>query len=278
MDYEFLNGFSPKLLNVVTRDPGFWRDFSYRLMRERTSLHILAYVYGGSGKLQFGHREVGLRAGMVFQLWPGLRMVLETTAEDPICFYSVHFQYGVLHWDGVQATWRQGSGPLLIGDTIMNLEAAGPELREAFERLYRLWSEKDAGYEWESRVVMLEAVRLVAAGEARDSVGKGGSATAVREAIVYMKNHYSKEIGREDVARHVALSPAYLSSKFKKHTGSSPIQYLNKLRLDHAKQLLRQSEMPIRQVAEEVGFADSFYFSRLFTKETGMSPREYRKA
>ncbi|MBM7563995.1 AraC-like DNA-binding protein [Paenibacillus sacheonensis] len=57
-----------------------------------------------------------------------------------------------------------------------------------------------------------------------------------------MKSHYSEALDRDTVAREVALSPAYYSSLFKRHTDYSPIQYLKRLRLDRAKLLLRQTD------------------------------------
>ncbi|AFC28976.1 transcriptional regulator [Paenibacillus mucilaginosus 3016] len=277
MDYEFLNGFSPKLLDVVVRDAAFWAQSDYRLLRERTRLHILAFVHRGEGTLSVDGKEWRLRPHTLFQVWPGQRMQIETSREQPVCFYSVHYQYGLLQWEGVKAQWREAEGPLPFGDLLACM--GSPELHEVFERMYRVWGGKDAGYEWDVKVRFLEAVRLAAAGSVMSrSAEDADGAAAVREAISYMKTHYQQELSRDLMAQHVGLSPAYFSSLFKKQTGTSPIRYLNRLRLDRAKQLLRQSGMPVKQVSEEVGFLDSFYFTRLFTKETGMSPREYRKA
>lgn len=277
MDYELLTGFSPKLLDVVVRDAPYWQMSDCQLSRDYTQLHVLAYVYAGSGSLRLGEKQWELKPGTIFQVWPGERMLIETGRSEPVCFYSVHYQYGVLHWEGGRGEWRESTGPLPLGEVLPG--AYGLAAREAFERLYRIWNGKDAGHEWEARIEFLSAVRLAVEGGVRKrAVDEAAGAAAVREAIAYMKSHYQQELSRNAVAQQVALSPAYFSSLFKSHTGYTPIQYIHRLRLDRAKQLLREGGMPIRQVAEEVGFADSFYFTRLFTKETGMSPREYRQA
>lgn len=277
MDYDLLNGFSPKLLDVVVRDAPYWHRYECENLRESTRLHVLAYVYAGSGSLRLGDRQWELKPGMVFQVWPGERMLIHTKWNEPVCFYSVHYLYGVLHWEGCTAEWRESSGPLPLG--VVLPDVGGPDAREAFERLYRIWQDKDGGSEWEARIEFLSTVRLVAAGGRRKrSADEAAGAAAIREAISYMKAHYRKELSRNAIAQEVSLSPAYFSSLFKSHTGYTPIQYIHRLRLDRAKRLLREGEMPIWRVAEEVGFADSFYFTRLFTKETGMSPRDYRHA
>lgn len=277
MDYEMLNGFSPKLLDVVVRDASFWHKSDCLLERTFTRMHVLACVYAGGASLRLGEKQWELEPGCVFQIWPGERMRMETHWREPICFYSVHYQYGVLYWKGGKGEWREASGPLPLGEVLPGV--GGPDAREAFERLHRIWHEKEAGHEWEARVEFLDAVRLAArGGQRKRAADEAAGAAAVREAIAYMKSHYRQPLSRNAVAQRVALSPAYFSSLFKSHTGYSPVQYIHRLRLDRAKQLLRESGMPIWQVAEEVGFADSFYFTRLFTKETGMSPREYRQA
>ncbi|WNR42812.1 AraC family transcriptional regulator [Paenibacillus roseipurpureus] len=277
MNYEFLNRFSPKLLDVVERNAEYWDKFNYQLLREHTLLHSLAYVHAGEGTLRVGEGIRPLLPGTVFQIWPGQRMQIDTDRLKPVCFYSVHFQYGLLHWEGVKGEWREACGPLPIGDHLNLL--SNPEVEDVFLRMFQDWKHKHAGYEWQVRVGFLEALRLIVAADAKEIATKEeGSAAAVREAISYIKANLHENVTRDDMAQHVTLSPAYFSSLFKKHTGTSPIQYLTRLRLDQAKHLLRQTELPIKQVAEAVGFEDSFYFTRLFTKETGISPRNYRHA
>lgn len=90
--------------------------------------------------------------------------------------------------------------------------------------------------------------------------------------------HFQQHISRESVAEHVSLSPGYLSIAFKKYIGLGIVAYMVKMRLDHAKYLLKSSKLPIREVSDACGFTDSFYFTRVFKKETGMNPRDYRNS
>ncbi len=80
----------------------------------------------------------------------------------------------------------------------------------------------------------------------------------------------------DEVARAVSLSPPYFSRLFKKETDATFLDYLTHLRLDKAKQLLRDQSITIGEVARAVGYGEACYFSRVFKKHERLSPREYR--
>ncbi|RTE10865.1 helix-turn-helix domain-containing protein [Paenibacillus whitsoniae] len=278
MEYDFLHSLSPKIMDIVQRDGPFWHQSHYRLFRERTRMHILGIVISGEGILRLGDRaEQVMRQGAIFQIWPGLKMEMTTSPSNPLCFVSIHYQYGLLQWDGINAKWLKADGPLPLGDFLP--EFGTQSMMEKFKHLFGIWGQKEAGFEWEARVEFLCAIREIASALARRrEVEEAGTAAIVREAIAYMKAGYQDDLTRDFMARRASLSPSYFSSIFKKHTGYSPIQYLTRIRIDKAKQLLKESRLPIKQVAEEVGFVDSFYFTRLFTRETGLTPSHYRHA
>jgi YesN/AraC family two-component response regulator len=106
----------------------------------------------------------------------------------------------------------------------------------------------------------------------------GEAQRLVRQAMAYIHTHYTEPISRTDLALHVALSEDYLTSCFRKELGVTPITYLNRFRVHQAKQLLSDPSKSITQVALDVGFSDSGYFSRVFRREVGVSPEAYRRA
>ena len=99
---------------------------------------------------------------------------------------------------------------------------------------------------------------------------------AIYKAIHYMSNNFTKKITLEDVAAEIFLSSAYFSKIFKEQTGFNFSQYLNKLRIEKSKSLLRNSEIPLVDIAGMVGYEDQSYFSKVFKKITGNSPGKYR--
>lgn len=100
----------------------------------------------------------------------------------------------------------------------------------------------------------------------------------VRQAMAYIHQHYAEPISRADLARHVALSQDYLTACFRKELGVTPVAYLNRYRVHQARQLLTDTGKSITEIALEVGFSDSGYFSRVFRREVGKSPEAYRQA
>jgi AraC-like DNA-binding protein len=95
------------------------------------------------------------------------------------------------------------------------------------------------------------------------------------KAMAYIHAFYSEPISRSDVAAHVGLSERHLTRCFHQEVGLTPITYLNRYRVKQAKALLDAGEKGITEVAVEVGFSSSSYFTRVFTDEVGVSPRAY---
>ena len=99
---------------------------------------------------------------------------------------------------------------------------------------------------------------------------------AIFKAIHYMSDNFTEKITLEDVAAEIFLSSAYFSKIFKEQTGFNFSQYLNKLRIEKGKSLLRNSRIPLVDIAGMVGYEDQSYFSKVFKKITGNSPGKYR--
>lgn len=98
----------------------------------------------------------------------------------------------------------------------------------------------------------------------------------VRKAMAYIHTHYSEPVSRQTIARHINISEDYLTFCFRQEMGTTPIKYLQRYRVNQSKILLKNSQKNITEIAMDVGFSDSGYFSRIFHRETGMSPDQFR--
>lgn len=93
----------------------------------------------------------------------------------------------------------------------------------------------------------------------------------------YLQKNFQKPLSLGDISDALGFTPDYLSHLFKKYHNESPIRYLTTLRINYAKQLLiRQPDLDIAVIGEMSGYSDSVYFSKVFKKNTGMWPRQFR--
>ena len=97
---------------------------------------------------------------------------------------------------------------------------------------------------------------------------------AVKE---YLDEHYTEKIALDDLSEHFFINKFYLSKIFRETYGTTVNNYLISKRITRAKQLLRFTDMTVDEVGAAVGMGDANYFSRMFRKMEGISPREYRK-
>lgn len=99
----------------------------------------------------------------------------------------------------------------------------------------------------------------------------------IKKAIDFIQEHYPEPLQLQDIARHVNLSENYLSYLFTKETGKSFSHYLQSVRVEKAKALLRNGQSQWYRVGEAVGFESAKYFAKVFKKFTGLTPLQYKK-
>ncbi|MDR2314245.1 MAG: response regulator [Spirochaetaceae bacterium] len=130
-----------------------------------------------------------------------------------------------------------------------------------------------------SREVFYDTVRNLfnAVIEFRDSHTDGRYRNVILKAREYIDQNFGNpEISLHGAASYVGISPNHLSTVFSQEAGETFIEYLTRVRIDRAKKLLENTAMKSADIACETGFSDPHYFSFIFKKNTGLSPREYR--
>lgn len=98
----------------------------------------------------------------------------------------------------------------------------------------------------------------------------------VTMVIRYMYQHLQENLTLEEISEEVQLSKSYLNTVFKAQTGKSPVEFFIHLKMQEACKLLKSTDYYIYEVSEVLGYTDQYYFSRIFKKTVGVSPKEYK--
>jgi YesN/AraC family two-component response regulator len=112
--------------------------------------------------------------------------------------------------------------------------------------------------------------------EASPAENEAAGSFVAKAAMAYLEQHYNEHITLSQVADHVFVSQWHLSKLINRHVGKNFFDILNQLRIQKAKELLRDPALRVHEIATQVGFADVAHFSKNFKRLTGKSPAEYR--
>ena len=99
----------------------------------------------------------------------------------------------------------------------------------------------------------------------------------ISRIVAYTDEHFAENLSLDVIASTFAIHPAYFCKLFKRTMGTTYIDYLTQCRVTRAKELLRRTDLPNYLIAEQTGFQTPEYFSKIFKKKTGVSPKEYRQ-
>ena len=163
--------------------------------------------------------------------------------------------------------------PLPREITVKNF-AALHAVKEAFEKLERIWYYKRDGYYHKCMSLLYEILAKISVSE-RDYLSSS-SYRKIEPAIDYIEGHFrEKNIDCDYLAKLSGVSHTYMTKIFKKHFGLSPNAYIIHKKIQYAKDLLKTREYTTADVAEASGFASPYYFSRAFKKSVGVPPSKY---
>lgn len=155
------------------------------------------------------------------------------------------------------------------------MENSSESGEQEFEKREILGRLQHAGSVFELRKVLTGELKKCM--EQRKESRELQSARPVRIAINYIEKHYAEKLSLDGMAELVDLNPVYFSTLFKKETGVNFLSYLTKIRMEHAKRLLVETNDTIALIGMSVGYEDQKYFSQAFKKAVGIRPAVYRK-
>ncbi len=225
-------------------------------------------LWASESLTDFPHQEAHFsRPGQLFLLPAGQVQSYGTSGGDTFGKYWCHF------------TAKTGDLPLFqLLDIPLFIEVEQPErLQETFRQLIH-WHREDslsAGLRVNALLLELLATYLDTAGNVRFSTGASASLDKINQVLRYIDEHLSEHLSLEELSQVAHFHPNYFIRVFKNTTGVSPIQYVNRRRMEKAKQLLSFSPLNVSEIADSLGL-EMPYFSRMFKDHTGFSPSQFR--
>ncbi len=150
------------------------------------------------------------------------------------------------------------------------------------KRLLQLDQEKDVAYELEMSSILQDIWRIFFQNLEKEHKLSASSREKkqykkIREILSYIEQNYDKKISLQDMADYLHTSPTECSRIFKRYMHISLFSFLQEYRIEKSLDYLFDKNLPITEVASRVGFVDSNYYSKVFTKYKGCSPRKYRQ-
>ena len=243
--------------------------------RERTepiSQFVFIYCIEGAGWFRVGEQEYAVKANQYFILPAGAPHAYGSDENNPWTIYWIHFKGKLASYFAGQA-----ARPIEIKPSVQSRISNRNDLfEEIFRTLEMGYSHENLLYACSAFHYYLGSLRYLQ--QYREAVRtESDTNDIVTAAIHYMKENLEKKLTLADLATHIGYSPSHFSVLFSKRTGYAPLTYFNQLKIQQACQLLDFTDMKVNQICYKIGIEDTYYFSRLFSKIMGMSPRDYKK-
>ncbi|WJM06287.1 AraC family transcriptional regulator [Paenibacillus sp. PK1-4R] len=234
--------------------------------------HAFLICEEGDGRLYIGHEQFPFTTGCVYPLSPGEGYQIEHRNNSELKYFVMAFD--VIHV--LTGDPELFTRPVFEHKNQLNGYPYAP-LSGMLEQMYAIRNYKtDAEYshlnaqfqKWmEMIITRYTSPKTEQSMEAR-----------LYSTIQYVDDHYAEEITVQKLARLAEIRPVQYTTLFRQLTGHKPLDYVNHVRIKHAKDWLRKSNEPLRDIASRVGFKDEYYFSRRFRQMTGLSPRQYERS
>lgn len=235
---------------------GCWRE------RENSDLFSLEYVTGGTFAFtQFGRREE-CGPGDLFLVQPGADNRME-------CLTPRTFKWTICMAGAVLIPLLDAFN-LRDASVLRNLRRN--EIEPLFGRMTDLVRLRPERWEYESSALCYRILLELSAYRARREVPP-----LLAGLLAWLDRNYARPVTAAGLAARCGVSPTTLFRLFRNHLDKSPLEYVISLRMKHARALLLENDLPVKEIAARTGYDNALYFSSEFRRIHGTSPREYRR-
>lgn len=258
--------------------PG-WTD-----IRQSVDVHSFYWIREGRGVFRAEDGEgngetLAVQSGLLLYLRPGLRLAMETAADQPLRIAMVMMSISKTSWNRNElgGTVVAGSLPLPFKSEWRDLDAM--RLHELFQRLLEAWA---PGQEDSELLTKSLVYQLLCQLHQMCKRGEGAAGKREERLFYAIKSELERRFGENmklhQFAASFNISETYMRILFHRHLKMSPKSYLNELRNEHAKRQLLYTDYTMKEIAGHCGYADEFHFSKSFKKQNGLPPKLWRES
>lgn len=272
----------PMIIEMEERDPLvsslFITDIGYypcaghhfRMRKEPIDQYVLIYCVKGKGWYRLRGKTFSVEPDQFFILPAGEPHAYGTSEDSSWTIYWVHFRgaHSAIYSEGVQE-------PQTINVTINSrISERNNIFEEILTTLLHHRGLEDLRYTSSLLHHYLASMRYLT--QFRKATTKEND-DILEAALHFLHENIERKVKMDDITHYVGYSASHFSALFKCRMGCSPFNYFNRIKVEYACKLLSETDMKINQISLKIGIDDSLYFSRLFSRIIGVSPREYRK-
>lgn len=231
--------------------------------------YILHYVFQGEGVLYMDQKNYPVKEGQLFLLPPNTLVRYQADQKNPWHYIWIHV-HGFKAVELLQKAGLSRKSPVFVPtDSAEKLEKLLLGIYEHHDKEYTCMGNL---YHFFQQLIDTSSNKPEEKNEAEPALNY------VQWVVEYINQKYSEPIGVRSISESCGIDRSYLSKIFKYATGYTLQEYLIQFRVKKAKQLLKETSLSVQHVSYSVGYNDAFSFSKVFKKQTGMSPTEWRKS
>jgi AraC-like DNA-binding protein len=244
------------------------QDLTFNMKQSQPAHHCLIYCQSGSGILDYKNKKREVSAGDLVILTPNQDFTYQVNNNKAHAVFWINFQ-GTLALDFAQRLLMKMDDGLAHVSVLSNILSDFNHLLALGRRGYTATNVIHAVH------ILQQALSFLAL-QLRLSAFNNSSAFDIDAVERLMRDNLHQELSLDTLAHYSKLSKFHFSKKFKELTDTSPIQHFINMKIQRACFDLDKTQHTIKQIGEGLGYNDPYYFSRLFKKSVGMSPKQYR--
>lgn len=239
------------------------RQQGFAFSKECQNYCTMALIIAGRAQYRFDNEKILVQTGDILFVPHNTGYTARVISKEP--------------WEHIVIAFRTNDSTDLNGFPVerVNQVLHSNRFQELFRQAFGVWSQCAFGYKIQTKALITQILFTLFTENISRHFGTNDSLRSLKAAVDYMEQNYAGKITVENLAARSGYSASHFTRMFRQVYGLSPIQFLNHLRIEHAKNLLRAEQHTLNEIAHRCGFSSVYYFSRCFKQITGTTPKKW---